>query len=354
MIRVASLSFCLAFGLPALLLAETTQVNPIAPPSVHAVRAQVISWVAGQSPSPETVEAVGKLWVFEQTPLAEDLFERAVRSFALADADTKAFVEACGLFNAPLVPPDSKLVIKDGSNPFYLATMRVFYGKYLVQRTMYDEALEVLAPVQAVDSIDPASLLFSRAVCQHQLQQKVDGLASIEQLLKVEGIPVRYSTVAALMQFDLEQVTDQPGSPGAVLDALARKMWDVERRLTLGRSGAKVQKKEAEIVAGLDELIKKIEEQQGGGGGGDGQNNSNKSSSAAQDSRVKGSTAPGIADSKKFQRDGVWGQINQKDRPKAQQLIGRHFPSHYEKVIEEYTRKAAARELNEGEKERRK
>lgn len=353
MIRVASLSLCLTLGLPALLLAEA-KVNPVAPPSADAVRAQVISWVAGKSPSPETVAAVGKLWVFEQTPPAEELFERAVRSFALADADTKTFVEACGLSNAPLVPPDAKTVIKDGDNPFYLATMRVFYGKYLVQRTMYDEALDVLAPVKVTEAIDPATLLFSRAVCQHQLQQKVEGLSSIEQLLQVEGIPVRYSTVAALMQFDLEQVAEQPGNAGAVLDALARKMWDVERRLALGRSGPKVQKKEAEIVAGLDELIKKIEEQQGGGGGGDSSNNTNKSSSAAKDSRVKGSTAPGNVDPKKFQREGTWGQINEKDRPKAQQLIGRHFPSHYEKVIEEYTRKAAARELNEGQKEKRK
>src|SRR5262249_223782 len=157
---------------------------------------------------------------------------------------------------------------------FYAANLSLFYGRYLAHRQMFEEALDVLGRTSIADVVDPASLLFFKAVCQHHLLMKNDGLTTIEQLLKnTEGVPVRYSTVASLMQCDVEGLRDQS------LDEVARKMTDVERRLGLGRTGQKVQKKEDEIIVTLDELIKKIEDQQGGGGGAAGQ--SNRSSSPA-------------------------------------------------------------------------
>jgi hypothetical protein len=121
-------------------------------------------------------------------------------------------------------------------------------------------------------------------------------------------------------------------------------MTAVERRLTLGRAGQKVQKKEEEIVATLDEIIKRIEEQQGGGGGGGG--SQNRSSSPAQDSVVKGSTAPGKVDPKKLKNEGQWGDLPPRARAKAKDLIAREFPAHYRDAIEEFTKKAAARPAN--------
>jgi len=159
-------------------------------------------------------------------------------------------------------------------------------------------------------------------------------------LKNTEGVPVRYSTVASLMQYDLEGLRDQS------LDEVARKMTDVERRLGLGRTGQKVQKKEDEIIVTLDELIKKIEDQQGGGGGAAGQ--SNRSSSPAQDSVIKGSTAPGKVDPKKFKNQGEWGDLPPKARAKAKDLIARQFPAHYRDAIDEYTKKAANRPASSG------
>jgi len=183
---------------------------------------------------------------------------------------------------------------------------------------------------------------------------KKDGLKSIEQLLKnTVGVPVRYTTVATLMQYDLEALKENS------LEEVSRKMTDVERRLQLGRTGEKVQKKEDEIVASLDELIKKAEEQQqqqrqrqrqqqNQNQNQDGRNNTNRPEDAANDSRIKGETAPGEVDKKKFKTEGGWGSLPEKERAKAQNLINRDFPSHYRQVIEEYTRKQAARPASAG------
>ena len=51
------------------------------------------------------------------------------------------------------------------------------------------------------------------------------------------------------------------------LDDIARKMKDVERRLDLSRGGPVTQEKQRDILARLDEVIKKLENQQKKGGG---------------------------------------------------------------------------------------
>ncbi len=107
----------------------------------------------------------------------------------------------------------------------------------------------------------------------------------------------------------------------------------------------KVQKVEDEIIAGLDEIIKKIEAQSGGGGGsGEGQqNNSNESSNPAEDRSVKGATAHGNVDPKTFKKKDAWGGLDDKMRLRVKQLINRDLPSHYRRAVEEYFRNAAKR-----------
>ena len=200
--------------------------------------------------------------------------------------------------------------------------------------------MSVLDNTAVTEVVDAAAYLFFKAVCQHHLLMKDEGLKTIEQLTeRTEGVPARYSTVAKLMQYDLKALEEKS------LDEIARKMLDVERRLDLGRSGQKVQKIEDEIIAGLDEIIKKAEQQNGGGSGGSSGagGNSNQPQNAADDSRVKGSTAPGNVDDKDIKDGGKWGGIDEKTRSRIQQLIGRDFPSHYRQAIEEYFRNAAKR-----------
>ncbi len=311
----------------------------LAPPAADVVRSRVMEWAALQgTPEKAVLEELGAMLRFGDEPLsAAELFDRTIMAFALVDPTTRTLVQACRLDASAPVPPEWKPASE--ATPFYLANVGLFYGRYLCQCAMYEEGLDVLDSVAAADVVDPASLLFFRAVCQHQLLKKTEGLKTLEQLLKhTEGVPSRYSSLATLMQYDLEGLQDK------TLDGISRKMLDVERRLKLGRAGQKVQKQEDEIVANLDELIKKIEQQQGGGGGGgqDGGNN-NQSNSPAQDSHVKGATAPGNVDPKKFKNEGGWGALPDKARARAREQIARDFPAHYRQAVEEYTRKLATR-----------
>lgn len=319
-------------------------LGPMAPPSADLVRTRTLEWVAQRGVNDKgRLEEIGKIWAQpDQPPSSEALFDLTIQSFALADETTRAFVDACGLQRAPLLPPEAKLLEQADAGPYYLANMSLFYGRYLAHRQMFEEALDVLEKATLADVVDPASLLFFKAVCQHHLLMKTEGLATIEQLLKnIEGVPVRYSTVAALMQYDLESLRDQS------LDEVARKMTDVERRLELGRTGQKVQKKEDEIIVTLDELIKKVEEQSNGGGGGAG-GQANRSSSPANDSVIKGSTAPGKVDPKKFKNAAEWGDLPSKARAKVKDQIARKFPAHYSDAIDEYSRKEANRPAANG------
>lgn len=322
------------------------QVELVAPPSAESVRSRVLEWVALRPVADKSrLDEIGRLWSFgDALPTPAELFDRTIRTFCLADSQTTGFVDACHLQGAPLLPPEAALLSQDGENAFYTANLGLFYGRYLSHRQMYEEALGVLEKVPVADVVDPASVFFFRAVSQHHLLMKDEGLKSIEQLLKnTEDVPVRYSTLATLMQFDLEALQEKS------LDEVSRKMTDVGRRLELGRAGQGVQKKEDEIIATLDEIIKKIEDQQGGGGGGSGQGgNTNRPGSPAQDSVIKGSTAPGKVDPKKLDAKSEWGDLPAKARAKAKDLISREFPAHYRTAIEEYTRKGANRPAESG------
>src|SRR5439155_25871430 len=103
---------------------------------------------------------------------------------------------------------------------------------------------------------DPASFLFHRSVCEHGLLQKDEAKRSIRRLLEEAGsdAPERYKTVALLMQLDMAAWKDKD------LSSIARKMKNVERRLDLARGGPQTQEKQDEIIARLDEMIKKLEQ----------------------------------------------------------------------------------------------
>ena len=136
--------------------------------------------------------------------------------------------------------------------------MQLYFGRFLAQKQMYDEALELLAALETKTVVDPAGLLYFKAVCEHQLLKKTEGLATIRTLLEnTTAVPLRYKTTAELMQHDLKSLKKDS------LSEISRKMKDVERRLDLGRGGQRVQKQEDEIVASLDAIIEKLEQQGG-------------------------------------------------------------------------------------------
>ncbi|RMG38141.1 MAG: hypothetical protein D6725_07830 [Planctomycetota bacterium] len=306
------------------------------------VRLRVINWVATYHPKDARLaEKIGKLWAFAgETPSGTRLLELAAESFALADPEVADVFDA---LRPPrevvLLPNIDRVLARYEADTFFAANFRLYCSRLMTQQRMYDEALDLLTPVELVDVIDPATFFFCKTVAHHALMHKEEGLKAVGRLLHdTEDVPERYRALAVLMEYDLKSLKE--GS----LDAAARLMNDVERRLALGRGGARVQKKEDEIIEILDEIIKKIEQQQAGGGGGGGSgSNSNQSSSPAADSSVKGSTAPGEVDPKDLGKKAGWGNLPPKAQAKAKNLINRHFPAHYREAIEEYFRKLAGR-----------
>ncbi|MEX2287103.1 MAG: hypothetical protein WD648_08445, partial [Planctomycetaceae bacterium] len=283
---------------------------------------------------------IASLWTGKsEKPSAQELLQTVVATFAVVDPQTRQFVESCSLDQPSLVPPDGTFLLDDAAHPHFAANMRLFYARYLAQRKMYDEALRVFEKVDPAYVVDPASCLYFKSVCQHQLLMKTEGLATIELLLKnTADVPVRYSSVATLMQYDLEALKEKS------LDEISRKMRDSERRLELARSGPKAQKVQSEIIAGLDEIIEELEQQAGGGGGGEGSGgNQNQSSNPANDSVIKGAEGKGDFDKKKFSNQGGWGDLDSKEQAKAKNDINQKFPAHYQKQNEEYFKKLAKR-----------
>ena len=310
-------------------------------PAPADVRTKALQWVAERGVTDKTVlEAVGKEWAVEGDAFtAEEIFQRVIRTLSAADAEAKKIVDACQEAVPVAAWPRDVIALTDGMPDFAKQHLRLFVGRFLSQRQLYEEALEVLVAVDPKQIVDPASYFFQRAICEHQLLKKGDAMRSLGNLLdNTQNVPERYKAVALLMRHDLEQLKE------ASLGEVAKKMLDVERRLTLGRGGEKTQKVEEEIVEALDEIIKKAEQQQNGGGGGGGQGgNQNQSGGAAGDSSVKGATAPGEVDKKNIGNKAGWGTLAPKKAAEAKNVINRNFPSHYREAIEQYFKKLANR-----------
>jgi hypothetical protein len=212
--------------------------------------------------------------------------------------------------------------------------VRLYLARRLAHRRMFDEALEQLAAVAVNDVVDPASLLFYRAVAEHALLKPADCVASTAQLLEnADAAPRRYVTVARMMQKDIAGVKEDS------LDHISRRMDDVSRRLGLGLAGPKVRKIEDGVIESLDKMIKKMEDQQ-------------QESSPAQtvktaprepmrDSQPGGGKGEGKVDRKSIGSGRGWGDLPPKQREEALQRIGDDFPAHYREVIEEYFRRLA-------------
>ena len=336
--------FLLLTGWLLAIAVQGTAADPVlyAPMERDEVRLRLLAWAAEQ-PERDAARAgqVKQLWDgLDPTAPADRVLEALVTSFAIYDVPTARLLDDCRLPAQSLGAPPVDAIRRPGLGDFYLHNMRLYTGRYYVDRMMYDEAWELLESIDPHQLVDPASLWFYRAVAGLQLLQVKEASAAVDQLLKnTAGVPVRYSQTARLMQAELAGLQENP------LGETARLMSDSERRLDLGRSGEKVQEVQEKIVANLDELIKKIEQQGGGGGGGGSSSGGDNQGQAnpADDSRVKGSTAPGLTDPKSLSKQGKWGDLPEKEQAKAQNLINRNFPSHYRQAIESYFKKLSNR-----------
>jgi hypothetical protein len=304
------------------------------------VRTELLQWLATSGAEQLVLEKVIGRWA-DNAALAglagEEVLDLLVSSFAEADsAAQRLLTESNGAG-----PVES--IIFDGirSAPLFQNQLRLFHARWLTQHRYYDEALPLLSDLLPENVVDPAGLLFYRAVCQSQLLQRQEALDSLSLLLhNTLDVPGRLRIVAEVMQQELaEQVEDG-------MEQISLLMKDVERRLDLGRSGQNTQKQEDAIIAALDRLLEDMDEknkQQGGGGGGGGSSNNPAGSQGADRSQIKGSTGKGDADHKELEEGGKWGLLNARAEAKARELIRQKFPSNFLDQIGRYTKKLAER-----------
>ncbi len=239
----------------------------------------------------------------------------------------------------------------DPSGPNYAAlnslpestrdAVRIWMGRELTQQRLYDEALPVIAEVDAISSVAPASLLFYRGVCYHALLMKTEALADLRRLMEnPDDAPQRFVKTAQLMVADI-----RPMKPDS-LDEISRMMTDVQRRLDLGRANEEVEQREQQIIDKLTKMIDKIEEQQQqqqqAASAGSSGSSGGKPGGGMADSMADGNPlGKGDVDRKDVDQGPAWGNLPPAERHEAIQQISRDLPTHYRDAIEAYFRKMA-------------
>ncbi|HET6884538.1 MAG TPA: hypothetical protein VFI31_30570 [Pirellulales bacterium] len=314
-------------------LATEPKFKPLAQ---EEIRQKALEWLDSRQADEHARQAFDALWQDQTAP--HDPLDKLAGTFALADERAASLVTLCAKPRSPGPLAPQAWLKSDELPAFERDNLRLFYGRWLAQDHLYDEALAQLEGLSPGDVIDAATLFFYQAVIYHRLLNKEQGLIALQALLdKVENVPNRYRSVAALMKSDLEGLKDES------LDHISRQMQDVRRRLGLGRAGKKVRQVEDDVIAALDKLIKEMEDRQqqqsqnSSGGGAAPQ-----PSQAMPDSRIARMQGAGEVDRRRIGNSSGWGDLPPKQREEALQQIGKDFPPHYRDAIEQYFRKLAA------------
>ncbi|MCA8989598.1 MAG: hypothetical protein KDA78_18265, partial [Planctomycetaceae bacterium] len=85
-------------------------------------------------------------------------------------------------------------------DPWIAQNTQLWWASELLQRQLYDEAWQVLSQIDAENIANPATLYYQRAVCAHQLLLPEDTKSSLDSLLALHEIPVRYRALGELMK----------------------------------------------------------------------------------------------------------------------------------------------------------
>ena len=306
------------------------------PPRPADVKAQVLAWLDATKAAPTVRAEAAAIWSGLSPRASEDdLLIRLARTSALVNPQAAKLVALCSEPRCQLLIA-AQPWLRDGSVPPLLTNnLRLLFARWLVEQSMFDEALEQLSGLAPGDVVAPAALLFYQSVVYHALLNKESGLKSIDMLLGgADATPRRYVALAQLMQDDLKGLEED------TLDHIARRMDDIRRRLDLGRAGPKVRKVEKGVIESLDKLIKKREEEQQQLESSSA--NATRSTRPADTSRVIGGQGPGEVTKKNIGSKSGWGGMPPKQREEAMQQIGRDFPAHYRDAIEQYFRRLAA------------
>ena len=313
-------------------------------PSRDQVEQLLQAWLERFALPPERRRAALAFWGERGADPAYDRLD--VVMGAVAAADPRCLPVLAVVPATPDVPPVTAAalpawVAEEATDGFERGVVRLWLGRELVRQERFDDGLVVLAGLEPEAVVDPASLLFHTAACQHWLLRPDDCIASLDRLLeRSDEIPVRYERVARLLRADMTGLEEES------LDHIARRMRDITRRLGQGRAGPVTRQVQDGVIESLDKMIAAIEEkqnQQSGGGGAPGSGNSG-NGKPMDDSRIAGGQGAGEVTRRDLGEGEGWGNLPPHEREQALQQIGREFPAHYREAIEQYFKRLAAGE----------
>ncbi len=142
------------------------------------------------------------------------------------------------------------------------------------------------------------------------------------------------------------------GEGSGPLLELARRMDTVEHSIDHEKTGRPTQKRQEQIISEIDRLIALMrEKEQSGDGKGNGQKGNKSSKKGNAGSPRPKSILPesGEAGPIRNQKSGGsadWGQMNEKEREKALQLLKEKFPERYKEIVEQYYKSLAEQKEN--------
>lgn len=234
--------------------------------------------------------------------------------------------------------PDSLKFGNEGVSKRLPGTLKLYLAHRLIRAHLYDEAKEILDEFDPENSIDPAAILISKSIACNRLLEKKEGIEALNLFKAVAedetGTPRRYPELAKLLEDELDNIKEDEQD----LDNIGRRMQDIQRRLSLGKTCEKVQKVEKDVIESLDKLIEKLEKECQGG---QQSNDSIRSNRPPDELKLMGGKAPGNVDRKNLGNSDGWGDLPPKEREEALLKIEKEFPSHYRDIITEYFREMA-------------
>ena len=318
-------------------------------PTQSDIRQRMLAWLdavvaAGRAPA-DSGMAARAMWPQEEEAFVPaDLLDHVLQTAAMVDDRCASLLKnTAATDTAWLSETNHANQANHASDGFVRDAARLWLGRECVRHDRFDDGLALLADLDVSTAVDPATLLFHRAACQHWLLESDVAVESLDRLLERSGeIPVRYERVARLLRADIAALEDES------LDHISRRMRDVTRRLDLGRAGPKTLAVQDGVIASLDKMIKAIEQQQqqnqsqsSGGAGGGGRSGNGP---PMDDSRIAGGKGPGEVTKRDLGAADRWGNLPPHKREEALQQIGREFPSHYREAIEQYFKRLASGE----------
>ncbi len=151
-------------------------------PTSADVHAQIVNWLDAVQPTAVVRAQAESLW--SANIPADRLLQQTVATISLVDDQARQLALLCQHSHGTVKTPEFAWLIDDKTPALVRNNMRLWFGKWLAEERLYDEAITQLNELAPADVVDPAALLFYQCVCHHWMLHKTDGLTSINKLLE--------------------------------------------------------------------------------------------------------------------------------------------------------------------------